>query len=165
MATADAFDQLTLVAEISAALLGFIAVFLVLSNREGRFAESDRHFIQALVLTGTLAIILALVPRGLSFFVHGEEIWEVSLIVAMVLAAVNIPYQVRSQLKMSKEEAARIHWGWHVTLWGMGSLVIIFLVVGILGLADAMGVYTAATGFTVLIALGSFVAVVFRKFF
>jgi len=44
-----AFDQLDLVAEIAAALLGFIAVFLALSKSDGRFSESDRHFIQALV--------------------------------------------------------------------------------------------------------------------
>jgi hypothetical protein len=41
----DAFDQLNLVAEIAAALIGFIAVFLALSKTDGRFSESDRHFI------------------------------------------------------------------------------------------------------------------------
>ena len=43
-------ELLGLIAEIAATLLGFIAVFLALSNEEGRFSAADRHFIQAIVL-------------------------------------------------------------------------------------------------------------------
>jgi hypothetical protein len=42
------------VAEIAAALLGFVATFLALSKADGRFAESDRIFIQAPVLGSSL---------------------------------------------------------------------------------------------------------------
>ena len=59
----EAFDQLALIAEIAVALLGFLAVFIALSNKEGRFAESDRHFIQALVLCAALTIILSLTHK------------------------------------------------------------------------------------------------------
>ena len=165
MATADAFDQLTLIAEIAATLMGFIAVFLVLSDREGRFAESDRHFIQALVVNGSMAIVFALLPRGLSFFVLGEELWTVSLVVVALIATFAASYQVRVQLKMSREEAARIHWGWHVTAWGLAAIAGIFVIAGLFGLADAIGMYVGATSFVALIQLWMFVAVVFRKFF
>ena len=53
----EPFDQLDLVAEIAAALLGFIAIFLALSKKDGRFTESDRHFIQAFVFSASIAII------------------------------------------------------------------------------------------------------------
>ena len=65
----DEFDQLNLVAEIAVALLGFIAVFLALSKPDGRFADSDWHFIQAKVMNGALAIVLALSPRTFALFV------------------------------------------------------------------------------------------------
>jgi hypothetical protein len=46
--TADAFVQLALIAEISATFLGFIAVFLILSDKGGGFMNptdtSCRHW-------------------------------------------------------------------------------------------------------------------------
>ena len=52
----EAYDQLDLVAQIAAALLGFIAIFLALYRKDGRFAQSDRHFIQALVMSASIAL-------------------------------------------------------------------------------------------------------------
>jgi hypothetical protein len=76
----EAFDQLDLVAEIAIALLGFVAIFLALSRADGRFAESDRHFIQALVLGSALAIILALAPRSIILFVTDASVWYAATI-------------------------------------------------------------------------------------
>ena len=77
--TTDAFDQLALIAEISATFLGFIAVFLIFSDKDGRFHESDKHFVQALVLAAAYSIILALTPGALSFFLDGDVLWTLSL--------------------------------------------------------------------------------------
>lgn len=163
--TMDAFDQLALLAEISVSLLGFIAVFLVLSNREGRFAESDRHFIQALVVSASVAIVSALLPRGLNFFVVGDALWMISLIVMATIGLMTMAFQAWMQLRMSREEAALIHWGWHVIAWGMGLIAAALIAAGLLGFADIVGMYVAATTVVALLALWSFVSVVFRNFF
>ena len=91
----DALDQLDLVAEISAALIGFIAVFLALSKPDGRFAGSDRHFIQTLVITSALAIVYALVPRSISLFTDDGSIWRTTSIVAVVLGTAAMFLQAR----------------------------------------------------------------------
>lgn len=164
-ATIDAFDQLALTAEVSVTLLGFIAVFLVLSNEEGRFAESDRHFIQALVISSSVVIFSAFVPRGLSFFFLGEVLWMTSLIVMVVVGTVAMAFQGWIQLKMSPEEAAHIHWGWHAIAWGLGLIASAMIVIGLLGYADKVGMFVGATTVIAILALWSFVSVVFRKFF
>lgn len=163
--TVEAFDQLALTAEISVSLLGFIAVFLVLSTKEGRFAESDRHFIQALVISSSVAIFAALLPRGLSFFFLGEVLWMTSLIVMAVVGTMALAFQGWIQLKMSPEEAAHIHWGWHVIAWGLGLIASAMIVIGLLGYADKVGMYIGAATVVAILALWSFVSVVFRKFF
>lgn len=91
----EAFDQLDLVAEIAAALLGFIAVFLALSKSDGRFSESDRHFIQALVLSSALAIVLSLAPRSFSLFAADATAWYTASILAITLGSLAILLQVR----------------------------------------------------------------------
>jgi len=139
----DAFDQLNLVAEISAALIGFIAVFIALSKSDGRFAESDRHFIQALVMTSALAIVYALVPRSISLFNYDGSIWHVASIVAVVLGSVVMSLQVRQQLHMSRGEAAKIHWLWHLVAWALGVSSGVLFVLALLDSTNAVAYYVS----------------------
>ena len=117
----DAFDQLDLVAEISATLLGFIAVFLALSRGDGKFSASDRHFIQALVLRSVLAIVLALAPRSISLFIVGDAIWDTALILGIVLGFFTMFLMAWHPLHMPREEAAKVHWFWHAGAWAFGT--------------------------------------------
>jgi hypothetical protein len=165
MVSADVLDQLAIIAEISVAFLGFIAVFLILSNREGKFDESDRHFVQALVLTAAYTIILALTPGALRFVVVGDALWTLSFGIAAVLGVASGVFQARVQLKMTPEEAAKIHWGWHLTAWGISAIASLLIIAGLFGFADPVGLYIGTMSLGVLLALLLFIAVVFRKFF
>ena len=127
----DAFDQLNLVAEIAAALIGFIAVFLALSKSDGRFSESDRHFIQALVITSALAIVYALLPRSLSLFIDDGSYWRAASIVAVILGSAAMFLQARQQHRMSRGEAAQIHWVWHFVAWAISVSGAILFVPGV----------------------------------
>ena len=161
----DSFDQLGLLAEISATLLGFVAVFIVLSRGDGRFAESDRHFIQALVQSSVFAVLLALIPRALSLYGFDVSVWKIATIVAIIVGSGIMVLMARAQMSMSREEASKIHWGWHVSSWGMGFAAAGLLFLGLVQSAYAAAFYVSAASIMVVLALWSFVAVVFRRFF
>ena len=161
----DAFDQLNLVAEIAAALIGFIAVFLALSKSDGRFSESDRHFIQALVITSALAIVFALVPRSISLFNDNGSIWRTASIVAVILGSMAMFSQARQQLRMSRGEATKIHWSWHFVAWALGASTGILFVLALLDNTRTIAYYVSGVSLMVPLSLWVFVGVVFRRFF
>jgi hypothetical protein len=161
----DAFDQLNLVAEISAALIGFIAVFLALSKSDGRFAESDRHFIQALVITSALAIVYALVPRSISLFNDNESIWRTASILAVILGSAAMVVQARQQIRMSRSEAADIHWLWHFVAWALSVSIAVLFVLALLDGTKSIAYYVSGVSMMVPLSLWVFVGVVFRRFF
>lgn len=159
------FDQLNLAAEIAAALLGFIAIFVALSNSDGRFSESDRHFVQAMVLCAALAIVLAMLPRVLILFVNEEAIWRVSVITGLVLGTIVMALQAKQQFTMSRHEAAKIHWLWHTTAWMLGVIAAILLAMALLDVTRTSAYFVAAVSMMILLSLTVFIAVVFRRFF
>ncbi len=161
----DAFDQLNLVAEIAAALIGFIAVFLALSKSDGRFSEADRHFIQALVVTSALAIVYALVPRSISLFNDNGSIWRTASIVAVILGSMAMFSQARQQLRMSRGEAAKIHWLWHLVAWALAVSSAILFVLALLDSTRTIAYYVSGVSMMVPLSLWVFVGVVFRRFF
>lgn len=159
------FDQLDLVAEISVALLGFVAVFIALSRPDGRFAESDRHFIQALVMSSALAILLAIAPRALQMFDMSTLTWKASTTIALVLGSIAIVLQARQQLRMSREEAAQIHWVWHVVAWVLGGTASLLFVLALLDSSQITAYYIAGVSLLIPLSLWVFIGVVFRRFF
>jgi hypothetical protein len=161
----DAFDQLNLVAEISAALIGFIAVFLALSKSDGRFSESDRHFIQALVITSALAIVYALLPRSISLFTDDGSIWRTASIVAVVLGSAAMFLQAQQQLLMSRGQAAQIHWLWHVVAWALAVFCSVLFVLALVDSTNTIAYYVSGVSMMIPLCLWVFVGVVFRRFF
>ncbi len=161
----DAFNQLDLVAEIAAALLGFIAIFLALAKTDGRFTESDRHFVQALVLSSVLAVILAMAPRPISLFVGDESVWYAATILAITLGLLNMTVQIRLQLNMSREEASQIHWVWHLVAWGLGIASAILFVLALFDSTRTTAFYVSGVSLLIPLSLWVFTGVVFRRFF
>jgi len=161
----SAFSQLTTLAEISATLLGFIAVFLVLSRSDGRFEEADRHFIMGLVLGSVTIVILALTPQILRLYEIGQDIWFVATLIAVAIGSFSGIYQARVQWKMSREEAMKIHWGWHFGAWGLAVACSLFFAAGLVGLLDLKAAYVTAVSLMLAVTLWCFVGVVFRRFF
>lgn len=161
----EPFDQLDLVAEIAAALLGFIAIFLALSKTDGRFTESDRHFIQALVLSSSLAIILAIAPRAIGLFGAEKSVWFVATILALSLGSVVMFLQVRLQLKMTREEAVQIHWLWHIGAWALGIASAVIFVLALLDHSRITAYYVSGVSLLLPLSLWVFIGIVFRRFF
>ena len=161
----EAFNQLDLVAEIAAALLGFIAVFLALSNTDGRFSESDRHFIQALVTTSALAIIFSLAPRSISLFTGDANVWYAATILAITLGSLTMLVQARQQLRMSRDEAVQIHWVWHLIAWTLAISCGILFVLALFDSANITAYYVAGVSLMTPLCLWVFIGVVFRRFF
>lgn len=161
----EPFDQLDLVAEIAAALLGFIAIFLALSKSDGRFSASDRHFIQAFVLSSSLAVILALAPRAISLFGADAPAWRIAALLALCLGALIMFMQGRVQLRMTREEAAQIHWLWHVGAWALAAGSAVLIVMAMLDSSRVTAYYVSGVTLLVPLCLWVFIGVVFRRFF
>ena len=161
----NAYHQLGLLAEVAAAFLGFIAIFIMFSRDDGRFAESDKHFVQGLVVTATSVIILCLLPRVLSLFFPEAAVWEICVFVVVVLGPIIAAYQAWDQFIMPHEEAIKVHWGWHVPGWTLTVFSFLFLIAAALGLLAADGGYMVAMTLLLSVTLWCFIAIVFRKFF
>ncbi len=160
----EAFDQLGLITEIAATLLGFVAVFLALSNKEGRFDESDRHFVQGLVLVSTSCVLLGLTPRALSLFLEGT-LWTYGLGVFLFVGVILSAVMGWTQIRMAPEEKAKLHVMWHVPSWSLATIVSVLVVMGLVHDTQAAGYYVGAASVLVGIALWCFIAIVFRRFF
>jgi len=161
----QAFDQLDLVAEVAAALLGFIAVFLALSRSDGRFSQSDRHFIQALVMTSATAIILALAPRSISLFVADDVVWYAASILAITLGTMAMLLQVSLQRRMAPNEAVQIHWLWHLSAWMLSAASGILFILAIFDSVRTTAYYVSGVSLMIPLCLLVFIGVVFRRFF
>jgi len=161
----EAFDQLNLVAEIAAALLGFVAIFLALSKPDGRFVASDRHFVQALVTTAALAIILSLAPRAFSLFTVDANVWYAATILAITMGLLNMIVAARQQLRMSRDEAAQIHWVWHWLAWAIAVSGGILWVLALFDSVNAAAYYVGGVSLMIPLCLWVFIGVVFRRFF
>lgn len=159
------FEHLGLVAEIAVALLGFIAIFLAFSKPDGRFAESDRHFIHALVLSATLAIVLSILPRAISLFASGSVVWFPSAIIAIALGSLAMFMQARQQFRMSRDEAARIHWVWHVVAWALGVCAAILFILALVDNSRTSAYFVSGVSLLIPLCLWVFVGIVFRRFF
>lgn len=160
----EAFDQLELITEVSATLLGFVAVFLALSNNKGRFDESDRHFVQALVLCSTCCIVAGLTPRALSLFLV-DNLWTYGLIIFLISGVLTMSIMAWTQLSMPPEENAKVHALWHVPAWSLGVTATVLVIIGLFQTYQAHAFYVAAASLLVGIAVWSFISIVFRRFF
>jgi hypothetical protein len=165
MGLPEALDQLDLIAQIAVALLGFIAIFLALPGPDGRFTQSDRHFVQALVMSSSIAIVLAIAPRALGLLLSEDEIWMTASWIALALGLPAFALEARHQLKMSREESEQIHWVWHVIAWGLAIASGALFVLAILRDGQTVTYYVGGVTAIVPLSLWVFTGVVFRRFF
>jgi hypothetical protein len=68
-------------------------------------------------------------------------------------------------LKMTPEEASKIHSGWHFAAWGIFIISSMLIIAGLLGFADPVGMFIGTLSLGIFLALLLFIAVVFRRFF
>ena len=164
MTEADAFEHLGLVAEISATILGLIAVFLAISRSDGKFSAADRHFVQALVLSSAFAVVFALLPSALSFYLT-EGVWRASFIIAGFFGFSITIIMAYTQFRMPKEEAASVNVLWHVFPWTLGTLATVAMAWALTTGDYEIGNYVIAMTSMIGLSLSCFIAIVFRRFF
>ena len=160
----DAYDQLGLIVEISATMLGFIAVFVALSGKDGRFRASDRHFIQALVLTSGAIIFLGLMPRALGYFLL-DDLWVVATWIGVFGSAVVMGVMAWTQLHMPSDEASEVNVFWHVPNWLISGFVVLLWLYSLISGTTPAGWFVLGTTLLVGISIWCFIAIVFRRFF
>ena len=159
------FAQLGLLAELAIALLGFIAVFTIFARQDGKFAASDKHFIQAMVLNCAGIGLLAVLPRVLSNIVETELVWKICVATGFVFGISITIHIARDQLRMPKEEAEKVHIMWHIIAWSIGFGAFLFLLAPYLDLISFLAAYMGAVSLLFANSVWCFVAIVFRKFF
>ena len=113
----NAFSLLGLLAELSIALLGFIAVFSVFSRRDGKFSAADKHFIQAMVLDSVTVTGFAITAHFLRLAIHPEQLWFVCATGFVIVGTFVVIFIAVDQAQMPKDESQTIHVLWHIGAW------------------------------------------------
>jgi len=158
-------EQLQLIAEVSVAFLGFIAIFIALSNEEGRFSASDRHFIQSIVLVSALAICLCFTPQTLLMYFTEDAAWHYSLVMYILAGLAISILTAWEQWHMPQQEAAKVNVLWHVPPWFMAFVIFAFALYALYTGEKIQQAYVTAVTLTIPHSLWCFIAVVFRRFF
>jgi hypothetical protein len=131
----SSFDHLTVFAEVSAAIVGFVAIFLVLVRREDKFPPEDAIRIRALILVGFAGIFMSLLPIALSrgnFSI--DEVWVISSVVFIVILASASAYVAVKHFQLSDDAREQIP---------LGNLLIAWTCAGIAGVLLASNVVDA----------------------
>lgn len=162
----SATDELTLIAELAVAFVGFLAIFLIFARREGRFSPPDSLRVRSILISSLFAMFLALLPLMLHLYgMRPSALWRTvsatGLIVGM-LVGVGI---ARRQLALSPEERSAVGTVHTLVAWGL------FTAAAVLFAGNALGVFgapTAAPYVTALVcALGvatsNFVTIAFQR--
>lgn len=161
----DAQQQLGLLASIAATYSGFIAVFLAFIGKDGRFAVSDGHFVQAMVLSTIGVVVLALTPPALSLIVSPAETWRGVTLFAIIAGLPSTLFQAWQQVREARDPSQRIAAFWHVPGWVLGVASFACFIAGLMNEAVRAGYYVAGVSLILGVAIWSFIAIVFRKFF
>ena len=154
-----------LVTEIAAASLGFIAIFIAVSNDKGRFTGSDRHFIKAQVLASSTAMVVSLSPSTLMLFVSEAAAWNYTLYLNLSLGSVMgiLMGLEQKHVILNREEGESLLW--HIPPW---SIALCLFTLGVYALytgEKVEEVVIASATLYIPLSLWNFVALVFRRFF
>ena len=77
-------EELRLFVEIGVALVGLIAIFLVLVGRDGRFTRAESFHVRSLLASGATLASLALLPLILHLYIdNGPTVWRTSSGIAL----------------------------------------------------------------------------------
>lgn len=160
-----ALEQLVGIAQIAATYSGFIAIFIAFVGKDGRFASSDGHFVQAMVLSTIGVIVLALAPPALSLVLPEASMWFDMTLFAVIGGLPSVAFQAWQQVREARDKTQRIAATWHVPGWlfGIGAFACFFA--GLIRPEMRAGFYVSGVTLTLAVSIWCFIAIVFRKFF
>jgi hypothetical protein len=161
----NAMEQLNALAQIAATYSGFIAVFLAFVPKEGRFATSDAHFVQAMVLGTIGTMMLALAPAAMSLIVPERTVWFDMTLFALIAGIPSTGFQAWQQAREAADKSDKTPVFWHVPGWVLGLSSLACFIAAMAQPEVRAGYYVAGVSLSLAISIWCFIAVVFRKFF
>ena len=93
-----------------------------------------------------------------------DLLWRAAAWLAVIVFGGGLLYQVWWQVTLPDEEAAKLHFGWHVPGWTFGALALVAFVAALLFPGFAAGLYVVGTSLVLGLGVWCFMAIVFRKF-
>jgi len=155
-------EQLYLFAEVGVAYAGFLAIFLVFTQRDQRFSPADSLRVRAILLGSFTVVVASLFPVVLASLFEEAVVWRVAGIVILtlfVLVCLNIFVHQR---RMTSEEQREIGLFNNVFSWSTGMLVNVLLALSLL--TDRQeGFYLAALLSILCIGTSNFITVAFHR--
>lgn len=152
----SSFEHLAVFAEVSAAIVGFVAIFLVLIRREDKFPPEDAIRIRALILVGFAGIFMSLLPIAISrgnFPV--ENVWKsssASFITVLGLASV---YVAAKHFRLPETARANIPLGNLVIAWVCISIAVVLLGLSVLAMPAVSYSFSYTAALLLVMAAGA----------
>ncbi|MEE4360752.1 MAG: hypothetical protein V2I63_04430 [Pseudomonadales bacterium] len=162
----SSFEHLSVFAEVAAALVGFVAIFLVLVRREGKFPAEDAIRMRVMVLVGFAGICLSLLPIAIAeTSLDHVQVWIISSAAFIVMVGSIAVYTAVRHFQLPDAARENIPWsnlliGWSCVAAAGGLLVSNLLQAPILGYSFS---YTASLLLLLAIGATNFYTIAIQK--
>ena len=157
----DAYSLLETTAEISVAFTGFIGIFLVLADREGKFLALEVYAVRLVVLCSVSPVFFSVLPLILgSLGLSGPLLWQISSIFVLLCEVIGVIYLARRIQLLGPGEGTSLNHG-----FVLGLLAFISCLANAVGwpLESTVGLYLVTVWSIVGIAAGNFVELLFKR--
>jgi uncharacterized membrane protein len=146
----DATEQLSLIAELGVAFVGFLAIFIIFARREGRFSPADSLRVLVIFQTGFVCIFMALLPLLIALSeIESATVWRASSFVYLAANFFCIVAVGRRQLALAASDRAEVGTYNNLIAWGLtllSNLLLVANVIGVLGDPSALPYVAALVG-------------------
>jgi hypothetical protein len=157
----DEFSFLETTAEISVAFTGFIGIFLVLAEREGKFLALEVYAVRLVVLCSVSPVFFSAFPLILSSLgVSGPVLWRISSIFVAASLILGALYLVRRLKLLEHGEGRTLNYG-----FVFGLLAALSCLANLVGWPrePSSGLYLVTVWSIVGVAAGNFVELLFKR--
>lgn len=162
----SSFEHLSVFAEVAAALVGFIAIFLVLVRREEKFPAEDAIRIRVMVLVGFAGISMSLLPIAIAEInLDNVQVWVISSAAFIVMIGSIAAYTAVRHFQLPDTSRENIPWsnlliGWSCAAAAAGLLASNVLQMPIFGYSFS---YTASLLLVLAVGATNFYIIAIQK--
>ena len=157
----DAYSFLETTAEISVAFTGFIGIFLVLAEREGKFLALEVYAVRLVVLCSVSPVFFSVLPLVLgSLGLSGPLLWQISSILVAIAIVMGTIYLAGRLRLLEHGQGRSLNYGFALGL--VASLSCLANAIG-WPLESAVGLYLVTIWSIIGIAAGNFVELLFKR--
>jgi hypothetical protein len=157
----DEFSFLETTAEISVAFTGFIGIFLVLAEKEGKFLALEVYAVRLVVLCSISPVFFSVFPLVVhSLGLSGPMLWRISSIFVGFSMIVGLIYLAGRLRLLEHGEGRSLNYGFL-----LGLLAGVSCLANAIGWpwVPAVGLYLVTVWSIVGIAAGNFVTLLFKR--